>query len=105
MRKKYALARQSIQRGRLDCGVSVAPNAVNPRRVHSHQQYVAPGERPRFGGDGSGWPERRGNVNLLRVACSYFYMDETEPSSCQEIGFFQDRGNVNLLRLDERIIH
>ncbi len=30
-------------------------------------------------------------------ACSYFYFEETAPSTCEEIGFFQDRGNMNLL--------
>jgi hypothetical protein len=31
------------------------------------------------------------------VECSYFYMDETETTSCDEVGFNQERGNVNLL--------
>ena len=31
------------------------------------------------------------------VECSYFYFVETEPTSCRETGFNDDRGNVNVL--------
>ena len=31
------------------------------------------------------------------VDCNYFYFEETDLSSCTEVGLHQDRGNVNLL--------
>jgi hypothetical protein len=31
------------------------------------------------------------------VGCNYFYFEETDVSTCTEVGLHQDRGNVNLL--------